>query len=103
MYMLNFIVKISRLYKMFNFTKVGDLIISYGGSKIMLTNKGDIIINAKRHTIHHRTLFLDGCDQSFINEMIKEREKGKEHFEDYINRKNMTTHVNTVCKAKEVV
>ena len=101
--MRNFIVKIIQLYKMFNFTKGGDLIISYAGSKIMLTKKGDIIVTAKRHTIHHRTLFLDGCDQPFIDEMINEREKGKKHFEDYVMRKNMTTQVNATCKAKEIV
>jgi len=69
----------------------------------MLSKEGDIVINSKRHTIHNRTLFLDGCDQSFINEMIREREKGKEHFEDYINRKNMATQAIETCKAKEII
>lgn len=88
---------------MFNFTKNGDFVMSHGGSRIVLTKRGDIIVNAKRHTIHHRTLFLDGCDQPFIDEMINEREKGKEHFEDYLERKNMATHANVACQAKEVV
>jgi len=88
---------------MFNFTKSGDLIISFAGSKIAMTKKGDIIVNSKRHTIHHRILFLDGCDQTFIDEMVHEREKGKEHFEDYVTRKNMATHANVACKAKELV
>lgn len=88
---------------MFNFTKSGDFVMSFGGSRIMLTKKGDVIVNAKRHTIHHRTLFLDGCDQPFIDEMIKEREKGQKHFEDYLERKNMTTRANVACKAKEIV
>lgn len=95
--------KIYNLYKIINFTKKGDVEIKVNGSKIIFTKEGDLIVNAKRHIIHHRTLFLDGCDEAFINEMIKEREKGKEHFEDYVNRKNMTTHINATCKAKEIV
>lgn len=79
-----FIVKLIRMYKIINFTKEGDLIIEYSGSKIRLTNKGDIIINARRHTIHHRDLFFDGCEQEFIDAAINKNSISKKHLENFV-------------------
>ena len=84
----NFIIKFIRLWKMFNFTKEGDLVISYAGSKIRMCKSGDLIINAKRHTIHNRELFFDGCDQEFIDKATRARARGKEELERYVMGRN---------------
>lgn len=76
---------------MFNFTDKGDLIISYSGSKIKLCKSGDIIINAKRHTIHKRDLFFDGCTDEFIEKATKERAKSKRHLEKYVMAQTRTS------------
>lgn len=86
--MRNIIVKIIRLYKMFNFTKEGDLEISYAGSKIRMCKTGDLIINAKRHTIHNRQLFFDGCEQEFIDQAIRARARSKQELEKYVMSRN---------------
>ena len=65
------------MYKMFNFKKNGTLEITYNGSKLALTKKGDIIINAKRHIIYNRTLSFDGCPPEFVNRTIKAHEEGR--------------------------
>lgn len=84
----NFILKLFRLWKMFNFTKQGDLEISYAGSNIRLCKSGDIIINAKRNTIHNRQLFFDGCDQEFIDKATRARARSKEELERYVMSNN---------------
>jgi hypothetical protein len=82
------IKKIIALYKLLNFNKNGNLEIKYYGSKIVFTKEGDLIINAKRHTIHHRDLFFDGCEQQFIEKAIKENSKSKKQLEKYIMSTN---------------
>jgi phage gp45-like len=99
-----FILKLIRLYKMVNFTEQGDLVISHAGSKIRLTNKGDIIVNAKRHTVHHRDLFFDGCEEEFITKAINENSKSKRHLEKYVMGKTRVSEFNVPkCKIKEKV
>lgn len=80
----NFIIKLIRLWKMFNFTKEGDLLISYAGSRVKFCKSGDVVINAKRHTIHKRQLFFDGCTDEFIQRATRERARSKEHLERYV-------------------
>ena len=75
--MYNIILNIIRMYKMFNFKKNGTLEIDYNGSKLALTPKGDIIINAKRHIIYNRTLSFDGCPPDFIERTIKAHEENR--------------------------
>jgi len=87
----NFIVKLYRLWKMFNFTNNGDLVVSYAGSKIKLCKSGDIVINAKRHTIHKRDLFFDGCTDDFIEKATRERAKSRKHLERYVMGQNRTS------------
>lgn len=87
---IKFIVKLIKIYNVIKFDKEDNLSIIYNGSKITLNKKGDIIINSKRHTIHHRDLFFDGCDEEFISSSIIENEKGKKNLENYI----MSNYIN---------
>lgn len=98
--MINFIKTLIQLYKVINFTNRG-LVISYAGSKIMLTNRGDIIINSKRHTIHHRDLFFDGCDQDFIDKAIDKNEKGKRHLEKFVLGGTAASEYVNVCNVEK--
>lgn len=82
------IKKLIALYRLINFTKQGDVEIKFHGSKIIFTKEGDLIINSKRHTIHHRDLFFDGCEQDFITKAIKENSKNKEALEKYVMSNN---------------
>lgn len=86
--MFNFIKTLFQLYKIITFTKKGDLIIAFNGSKIKFTKQGDLIINAARHTIHHRDLFFDGCDNDFIDKAISKNNEGKKQLENYIMSNN---------------
>ena len=65
------------MYKMFNFTKDGTLVISYNKSNFQLTKNGDIIVNAKRHIIYNRQLAFDACPPDFIERTIEAHEKGR--------------------------
>lgn len=94
-------IKLFKILKIINFTKQGDLVIEYAGSKIRLTKHGDIIINAKRHTIHHRDLFFDGCEPQFIDEAIKQNTKGKKQLERYVMSSNRATEFTCNSKSKE--
>jgi hypothetical protein len=85
---------------MFNFNKEDDLEISYAGSKIRLCKSGDIIINAKRHTIHHRQLLFDGCDQEFIDKAVRAHARGKEELERYVMGRNRASEF-TSCDIKK--
>ena len=87
----NFILKLIRLWKMFNFTSNGDMVISYAGSRIKLCKSGDIIINAKRHTIHKRDLFFDGCSDEFIETAINKKAQGKKHLEEFVMAQTRTS------------
>lgn len=85
---MNIIKKLYTLYKLINFSKEGNLEIKFHGSKIVFTKKGDLIINARRHTIHHRDLFFDGCEQQFIDKAIKENSKSKKNLEKFVMSSN---------------
>lgn len=75
--MLKLILKLRALYKMFNFTPKGDLLISYSGSHILLTKEGDICVNAKRNLVHNYRLLFQGCEPQFIEKMTKADLDGK--------------------------
>lgn len=94
-------IKLFKILKIINFTKQGDLVIEYAGSKIRLTKNGDIIINAKRHTIHHRDLFFDGCESEFIEEAIKQNSKGKKQLEKYVMSSNRATEFTCNSNSKK--
>lgn len=86
--MYNLIVKLARMYKVFNFKADGSLEINYNGSSFVLSKSGDIIINAKRHIIYNRVLSFDGCKSEFIEKTIEANEEGKleEHLrKEYID------------------
>lgn len=87
---------------MFNFTKEGDLSISYAGSKVRFCKSGDIIINAKRHTIHNRQLFFDGCDQEFIEKATRANARSKEELERYVMRGNRASEFVSCDTKKEL-
>lgn len=91
--MRNLILKVIRLYKMVNFTSDGGVVISYGGSKIKFTGKGDIIVNARRHTIHNRQLFFDSCDKEFIDSTIKAHEKGEDTASLHLECRNLANEL----------
>lgn len=93
--------KLITLYKLINFTKSGNLEIKYHGSKIVFTKEGDLIINAKRHTIHHRDLFFDGCEDEFINKAIIENNKSKKSLEKYVMSTNRASEFTCPNTTKE--
>lgn len=97
--MFKFIIKIISLYKMFNFDNQGNLCIKYNGSKIKLTKEGDIALEAKRHLIYRRRLSFNGCDETFIQDMIKAYDKG-EH-QEVINRYNLNSNLDNQIKIKQ--
>ncbi len=94
--MYKIILKLISLYKIFNFTKRGDLVINYNKSKIILTKEGDIILNAKRHMIQKHQLHFSGCEDNFVEGTIKAYERG-EHME-YVKTQNIEEEIRTEIK-----
>lgn len=101
--MINAIKTLIILSKIVKFSKEGNMTIEFNKSKIKFTKQGDLIINAHRHTIHHRDLFFDGCEQLFIDKAIQENSKSKNNLEKFVMSSNRASEFvcDTNIKVKE--
>lgn len=99
--MINFILKLRRMYKMFKFEPNGDLSISYNGSYIRMTTQGDIIVNAKRAAIHNYRLQFNDCPAEFVNGTIDAYKQGRH--EDFVRKYGLADeiHAEVACQTSE--